>query len=474
MDLKQKLAATELLKRQKSLQDNKAIIAGLYATLFTEQRAFLDDPSNLKTALCTRQAGKTYAAAVYLLIEALKTPKCTCIYIATSRQSAKDIILKDLEDLRDRFKIDVKINYSELKLRFANGSEIALYGAADSGDTEKFRGQKYKLVIIDEAASFAGYLQDLVQAKLRPALIKWNGTLALIGTPGSICTGLFYKLTFETKDTHRWSIRDNPFIENVDEWLAKERALQGWTEDHPIYQREYGGKWVQYSDSLVYHLTEANIVKSLPPGEYDYVMGVDLGSKDAFAISVLACSKEINATYVVDNFAESNLGITDWAAKIKEYRDKWVPSVIVCDAGGLGKSIVEDITRRFNLPIEAAYKAPGYKPTAIETLNGDFLSKRLHVLEGLEVIEQMRFLQWKDGKKNIAEDPGMRNDLCDATLYAYRKSYAYLNRDYRKPIIKEGSREYWQDIADKMKASRLQSLRNNYQKDDVDLFEDEL
>jgi phage FluMu gp28-like protein len=72
-------------------------VRGLKASLFKEQLDFIEDPAKLKAAKCTRRSGKSYGAAgIYMAITCIENPGCNCLYLATTRDSAKKIILKDI------------------------------------------------------------------------------------------------------------------------------------------------------------------------------------------------------------------------------------------------------------------------------------------------------------------------------------------------------------------------------------------
>ena len=193
---------------------------------FAAQLAFITDPARMKVALCTRRSGKSYGAGLYLYKEAYETAGASCLYLALTRDSAKKIMWKDvLKAINRRLNLDARFNESELTATLPNESVIYILGV-DSTEEEKKKllGQKYKLVIIDEAASFSVDLNDLVYGVLKPAVADYRGTICLIGTPGNVKRGLFFELT-QSQDPssagtwsrqgfsgHRWSTFDNPHM----------------------------------------------------------------------------------------------------------------------------------------------------------------------------------------------------------------------------------------------------------------------
>jgi hypothetical protein len=90
--------------REAAARDDAAKCARLRALAFAAQLAFIDDASKKKAARCTRRAGKTALAAIYLLLVAFAKPESTCLYLALTRQSAKRLVwrwLKKLNKLAD-------------------------------------------------------------------------------------------------------------------------------------------------------------------------------------------------------------------------------------------------------------------------------------------------------------------------------------------------------------------------------------
>jgi len=77
-----------------------------------------------------------------------------------------------------------------------NGSVVYVPGVDYSEEEkQKLLGQKYKLVVIDEAASFSINLNELVFGILKPAVTDYRGTICLMGMPGNLKKGLFFDLT---------------------------------------------------------------------------------------------------------------------------------------------------------------------------------------------------------------------------------------------------------------------------------------
>src|SRR5437016_2338313 len=112
----------------------------------------------------------------------------SCLYIGLTRESAKRIMWKDvLKAINRRHKLGIRFNESELSAKFPNGSVIYLVGADSNEDErQKLLGQKFVLVVIDEAQAFGIDLRKLVYGVLKPAVADYRGTIVLTGTPGNL------------------------------------------------------------------------------------------------------------------------------------------------------------------------------------------------------------------------------------------------------------------------------------------------
>jgi len=187
-------------------------VVDVLESTFPQQRAFIEDPAKLKWALCTRRAAKSYSDGLALAKAALEHPDLSCLYIGLTRESAKRIMWKD-----------VQFNESELSAKFPNGSVIYLVGADSNEDErQKLLGQKFVLVVIDEAQAFGIDLRQLVYGVLKPAVADYRGTIVLTGTPGNLIKGLFFDVTNGREagwSGHRWITHDNPYM--AEQWAAR-------------------------------------------------------------------------------------------------------------------------------------------------------------------------------------------------------------------------------------------------------------
>lgn len=440
--------------------------------LFKEQLEFVNDENPFKVAVCSRRAGKTTACAAHLLHTALTTPDSTNLYITLSSVSGKRIIWKEFKKILKACNIKgVKLNEIELSITINNGSTIYVVGAKDASEIEKFRGLSMKLVYIDECQSFKSYIEDLIDDIIGPALMDYAGSLVLIGTPGPIPVGYFHKCSTDETNTwskHHWTYWQNPFIpitskmthQQVFEREMKRRGITNFNE--PSVQREWFGKWVLDTNSLLIRYDEKlSHYDILPtkPTKWNYILGIDVGFNDADALAVLAYHDDDPTTYLVDELVTSKQGLTELVQQVQQLQKKWDISKMVMDMGGLGKKMGEEMIRRHQLPVEAAEKSR--KMENVEFLNDALRTGRFKAKAGSKFAQDTYLVEIdrdKSTPERIKVSDRYHSDVIDAVLYAFKFSPAYA---WSPPPVKviPGSKEWLDAQNDEMWEAELSGLQ---------------
>jgi len=430
---------------------------------FQTQWDFITHPSKMKALFATRRFGKSYTAGLYLMKEALENPGCSVLYVALTRESAKGIMWKDiLKILNTKHKLKIKFNETLLTATLPNGSIIYLMGADSSEDDKnKLLGRKYKLAIIDEAASFTINMRELVYGILKPAMADLAGTICLIGTPSNITRGLFYDVT--TGAEPGWHLvkantKDNPYM--TTKWaheIAELTANQPYITETPMFRQMYLGEWSVDEEKLVYRYNqERNTFKDLPkhldPTGWSYVLGIDLGWEDDNGFVLTAYHINDPHLYVLKTFKKNHLTFDQVIEKTNEFRKHPYHSPHRFIVDGANKQGVESMRQRSSIPFEIAEK--NGKVDFIEILNSDLIQgKILFGPDTQDLTEEMKALVWKTVGDAIKlpkeEHSALPNHLCDAFLYAWRLGYHYQSAPAEKKLV-VGSREWYAQSADKI------------------------
>jgi len=463
--------------------------------LFEPQLDLVEDRSRRKTLLCPRRAGKSFSAAIYLMVTCLTRPtKANCLYATLTKGSARGILWPLLKQFSEEYELDCHFHNTQLVCTFPGGKRrITLTGAESGAEIDKLRGQAYDLVVIDECKSFpSNVLTELVREVIGPALNDNMGSLVLMGTPGNVLAGVFYETTksdsmitrmYRDRDTkkakrwsgHSWNIQENTAQPHLWDACLSDKESYGWGDDNPIWKREYLGQWVSDDDAFVYkyspekHAWEPsenpNNDFGLPEGhEWKYLMGCDLGYDDPFAIVVVAYAESCDTLYQVYDYKEAHLTVSDIARVIRETQSIFGEfEAMVGDRGGLGKMVLAELSERYELHIEAADKTE--KRDYIELLNSDMIEGRIRILEDSELAQEMNYLVWDEHGQR--EDRACANHVCDSFLYTWRYSYHNFARPTKKAPI-HGSKEYW---AERMKEERDRVLEKRAEEEGRDYFQ---
>jgi hypothetical protein len=143
-----------------------------------------------------RRAGKTVAAIQRLVRDALKPkqPKSNFAFVAPFFNQAKSIAFDYLKHMA--LALDGKVNESELRADFPNGSRIRLFGA---DNPDRLRGLRLDGVVMDEVAQMPRNLWGEV---IRPALADRKGWAGFIGTPAG--KNSFYDTHIAAQSDPEW------------------------------------------------------------------------------------------------------------------------------------------------------------------------------------------------------------------------------------------------------------------------------
>jgi len=458
----------------------------IIADLCAAQRAFVLDPNRWVCALTARQVGKTHAARALALLTLQVIAGARVIYIGQTRQWAKENVWPALKEANHKYGLGLRADNVDLRLvDDSTGGSITCHGADDIAAIEKLRGSTLDLVIIDECKSFKPQLfAELLIEVIMPTLAKRKGKLCLIGTPGSTLVGPFYEITrpgakmtrpwWERDDPrwtdegvkwqwslHRWTAQDNPATETVWDDALVLKEMNGWTDENPIWRREWLGQWAADDTERVYKYratlddgapwnlwtpgkkTKANPY-GLPEGHvWRYVYGLDLGWNDPTALEVLAYSDTHPDFFVCFEYSRQHLR-PELVAKLLEATIAVTghPEAIVADIAGLGGGYLDELQQVYGIPVEAAEKKQ--KNDFIELVNGDLIDGRLKVSTDCPKLkEEMETLQWEDPDPSsgfLKESKRQANHHCDAIVYARRKvGHRFAKEPEAKPA--PGSRE---------------------------------
>src|SRR6516162_6291138 len=169
--------------------------------------------------LCSRQAGKSTAAAALALRMALLTPRALVLLCSPSLRQSGELFRK-VVDLFNALSRPVAVTTaSSLRLELANGSRIISLPAQE----ETIRGYSgVSLLVIDEAARVA----DALYRSVRPMLAVSQGRIVALSTPFGK-RGWFYEEWSGEAAWERYRVPATDIPRISASFLEQERAALG-------------------------------------------------------------------------------------------------------------------------------------------------------------------------------------------------------------------------------------------------------
>lgn len=471
-------------------------VAAYLASLIPAQRAFIDDPSKRKLTHAPRRAGKTHALVGLALKTALAFPDATIPLVERSMScQAADEFWRGLQEIDAEYRLGIKWQHTLRIATFPNKARLIVMGADTAEASDKVRGGKYPLVLVDECGAFRSeILSYLVTDVCEAATMDYDGVIVMAGTPNLTKKGFFWS----AKESGGWSVHHWSSIDNTAlplkgmegrseedrrqwrvDWLANLRKRLGWTEETSTYVREYLGQWTDATDDRMYGITPANILDRLPdakPSEWTYVLAIDIGYTEPCAITVWGRIDGDPHLYVVEEFERAQLVPSALAAHVERFRARYDPISIVVDSGGMGKGYATEMQETYGIPCEAANKQG--KLAHVDFANGDLASGRIRILKSCKsLIEDLSELPWNEERTDAAK--GYDDHLPDSFLYGHGRIRKWADTGLGDPDAPQrGEPAWWLAEVARMEAdeearitAHVSEMREDSHRNDFGIFE---
>ncbi len=441
---------TVLMRAEK--QDNDFQHYRIHKSAFDIQQGLLLSKNRYKFVMAGRRGGKTeyFARAICdVLLEGGRAH-----YIHKTLTTGIEQIWQLVVNLCGELGLVISEHHrNEGTLTLENGGFFKVSGNVTVEDREKKRGEKWHLVIIDEAQSQAALL-SLVESIIEPELIDFGGTLVVGGT-GPRVRGTYWEALYlgQWSDGRplypgalrlNWNLSQNPYIPDHEKALETIRKDKGLSELDPLYVREYLGRIAYDDDALVYRLGAGNYytddelalwINSQPITDIRFTAGLDFGFEDADAFGIICYSQTRPERFLVHEWKANRKSTEEIASALRgglEYvrasplfakvEDVHKRFQIFGDEGGLGKQIAYDLNVIYKLPVYAAYKAS--KDLAVELLQDEVRHGLFKVRKGgIFDDEALKTIFKRNDQDQITreiDDETYHPDMGDAVLYGMR------------------------------------------------------
>lgn len=360
------------------------------ALLSPIQTTYLLDESRFKVARCSRRAGKTYVDAADLIYTGTLFPKDSSIYLGLTRDAAKEAIWQEMLDMLERCEIPFTASEVKLEIKLYNGHTIRLFGADMSNVRDRFRGRKYRKVIVDECAFYA-QVDDLVLSVLLATLADYQGSLSMTSSPGLLPKGLFYQADQgEQKENwarYHWTLLDNPHFQQPSKnpkfkTLGEEeldticRLQFGGDRNHPVFRREYLGEWVFDAQSLVYPFSAA-IKAEYPLRREKYALGLNLRRDGTYGAVVIKFSEFVRTVQVTETVKEKVKSLNDFARRIERLMEDYDTEQVYVFLGDKNPEIIEEFRHKYpemaSLQVSRYHKDSFYQSLIAADMLNDYV-----------------------------------------------------------------------------------------------------
>lgn len=308
--------------------DNAYNIYMILHTLFDKQLQVLNAGNGTILVCCSRRAGKTHMLVAASLIECLRKPNTMCIYIGETMELTEGLIDAAANEIVDTCHLQDKRGKRFNWKRMDNGSQILVRGLSNTKDPDQIRGNKAKVIVIDEFFHLKSELLEYLQREvLQPMQMDYADDYKFIcaGTPPQI-KGTYGEHAWREWDVPHfsWTWRENPHpvaVEDRAAYVEKVIEEKGLTWDSPFVRREYNGEWA-YDDDLVLYPNAKwyDPQEALPQWKVSRVLfGVDYGVSDNDALIGTAWSDDESKGYEFYEAKFNRLDIKDRTMSQLEY-----------------------------------------------------------------------------------------------------------------------------------------------------------
>ena len=308
--------------------DNAYNIYMILHTLFDKQLNVLNAGNGTILVCCSRRAGKTHMLVACSIIECLRRPNTTCIYIGETMELTEGLIDTAANEIVEKCHLQDKRGKRFNWKRMDNGSQILVRGLSNTKDPDQIRGNKAKVIVIDEFFHLKSDLLEYLQREvLQPMQMDYADDYKFLcaGTPPQVKNtyGEYAWKNWEVPH-FTWTWRENPHPVNVEAREAYvEQVLEekGLTWDSPFARREYLGEWAYDDDLVLYpNVKVYDPEEGIPQWKISRVFfGVDYGVSDNDAIIGIAWSDDEGKGFEFFEAKFNRLDIKDRTISQLEY-----------------------------------------------------------------------------------------------------------------------------------------------------------
>lgn len=408
------------LRLQKVLADPVAFCSTLLDLKpYSYQESFLRDQSQFIALRWSRQSGKTFIVAAYLLWYAVAHPNSWIGVISPSFRQSKQVIQKVAPFAQKLVRFGLVVKVQKTKIECWRGSRIEAF--PNSPDT--IRGPTLNVIYWDEV-NYTGDDEDLYTAILF-TLGTTNGQFIGSSTPGA-SNSIFYRMCFsdEYKSFSRHHVTwkqalepNGPLKQSILESIREQLKHDPWrwTREMEAEFSEDEGRWLSLELILSCQAKDEDALEYLSlkdPAKGAFYEGLDLAKYQDYAVLTAVEKREKLRVVCCHRFPHG----TEYGAIIGQVKDtmtRWdkVHQVWI-DQTGLGEYVWEDMGKA--VPVLKGVKfTQEQKQSLAQILRQTFVEKGILFPYDPELIEELHGQQYsltKAGAYVFSHPEGSHDD----------------------------------------------------------------
>ena len=410
------------------------------------------EPRSTQVWLLSRQTGKSWCLGFIALSEAIRHPNSIIKLLTDTKLHIQSIFEPIFQEILQSCPKDIEPDYvsSKFTYYFPNGSQIQMAGT-DAGHAEKLRGQKARVVLVDEAG-FCNNLNYNVLSILMPTTTHTKGKMILASTPAEQPDHDFVGF-IETAEEEgaltKKTLWDNPLLTEKEKHDIVKKFPGG--ETNVQFRREYLCDIIRDETKTVIPEFDDDLIKEIvietpkPPFYTPYV-SMDLGFKDLtvclfgyydFKNDKIIIEDEIvkkGKDLKLNKFAEEIMAKESVLWLNQHTLEPIFPEARVSD---IDLIVIQEINRASygQLNFQPVTKEPGYKLPLINKIRVMLQSNKIFINPRCTtLVRHLKNARWKDSstKDTFSRSPDDGHyDAVDAMIYLI-KSISYNKNPYPK------------------------------------------
>lgn len=294
--------------------------------LHEAQKKIIEERRRFNVACCGRRFGKSRMGGS-LLIETTWKESAPAAWLSPTYPMLQQV-WREFTELN--YKIIEKVNETEKRIKIKDGGAIDFW-SADNFDS--IRGNKYKRVIIDEAA-ICRNLEDAWQQAIRPTLTDFQGDAYFFSTPKG---ANFFKTLFDRNEGEwkSWQLptSSNPYIVASEIESAKNELPPN------VFAQEYEARFISEIGKV---FKTATITSEIPTG-LKYSIGTDLAysksTQSDYSVAVVM-GKDSGGHYYIVHVERWQSEIGQTVERLRAIQNKYQVPIVV-ESNGVQKAVAD-------------------------------------------------------------------------------------------------------------------------------------